>query len=437
MSNRPSFRSFLHRRPDTSGETPRPRFFYGWVVLGVSALAMFISGPGQTYVASVFIIPIMEETGWSFTLMSGLYTAGSLTAAAAMLLVGRLFDRHGARKMFVAIGLLFGLAALGMSWISHPIHLFIGFAMLRTLGQGSLTFTATTLVSLWFVRFRGRAMALSSLGGVAGQAAIPPLVYLLIDNLGWRNTWIVLAVCVWVVFVPPAMLLTRRSPESIGLLPDGETPRPQSDADSTARQAPKEDVWTLPEAVRTRTFWLLMLAVSSNSLVTTGLTFQHVSFMGSKGLDAGAASVVFTVLAIATLAGSFVSGFLVDRLPNRALLVGSQAILAIAMLWTFLIDSSWQAMVYGAILGFGNGLHMTLSAVIWPNYFGRRNLGSIRGAATTAMIGFAAVGPLPFGLIFGLTQRYDMAVLVFLVLPFTSAVAAVMAAPPRKRPSTA
>ena len=162
-------------------------------MLGIGSIGMFMSGPGQTYTVSLFVNPISEDLGWSRTAISGFYTAGSLTAAAAMFLVGRLLNQYGARVMLPAVVILFGIALVLMGNVSQPLHLYVGFAAIRTLGQGSLTLIPTTLVALWFVRFRGRVMALNSLGSVAGQAAFPPMIHLLISALGWRSAWVALA----------------------------------------------------------------------------------------------------------------------------------------------------------------------------------------------------------------------------------------------------
>ena len=99
--------------PSGRGSLPtRVPFFYGWVILVSAILGMFASGPGQTYTVSVFLNPMLEELGWSRTLASGLYTAGSLTAAICVVAVGRMLDRYGARMMMAGVGIAFGLALL-------------------------------------------------------------------------------------------------------------------------------------------------------------------------------------------------------------------------------------------------------------------------------------------------------------------------------------
>ena len=349
-----------------------------------------------------------------------------------MVLVGRLLDRYGARATLTVVVVLFGLAAIWMSRVSRPVDLYIGFAALRTLGQGSMSLIPSTMVALWFVRLRGRVMALYALGGVVSQATLPPLIHLLISAIGWNDTWIVLAFIIWGALLLPTVLLVRRSPEAIGLLPDGDRPESQDSPRQDIPEGRRAVDWTLGDALRTRSFWLLIFASSASSLIGTALVFHHVSLLDSRGVDAGTAAVVLSVLALTALAGTFAAGFLSDRYPNRFILVGGQSILAMAMLSTFTITGSWQAFLYGGMLGLSQGITLTINAVIFPNYYGRAHLGSIRGVATTSQVAFAALGPLPFGLLFDLTNSYTLAVLVFLMLPVTCIAASLLASPPRK-----
>ena len=407
--------------------TARLPFFYGWVILPSAGLAMFASGPGQTFAISMFVDPLIEEFGWSRTSVSGLYTAGSLTAAATMLGVGWLLDRFGARVVITAIGLLLGLAALWMSTVDSQLELYAGFAALRVLGQGSLTMATSTLVAIWFIRRRGRATALAGLGMMASQVAFPPLIHVLIGSYGWRGAWIGLAVVIWVVLLPVAVLLVRRSPESVGLHPDGDVPRHQA-----AAAAPSGMVadWPLGRAVQTRTFWLVLVASSSQSLISTALIFHQADVLGTRGIGPGISAAVLSVMGPSSFGGIMSAGVLADRYPNRHLLAISQLMLMGAIVLVMFLTDAWQAFIYGGIVGFSNGFAMTVTAVIWPNYYGRRYLGSIRGAATTMMVAAAALGPLPFALGFDLTGSYPTVLGIALVLPAACGVMAYAARPP-------
>ena len=406
-------------------------FFYGWVVLGVTSVALFISGPGQTYSVSIFVDSLIEDLGLSRTLVSGLYTAGSLTGAMLLVFVGRLIDRFGARVVLVGVAVLFGFATMLMSRVDNPAELYLGFAAIRALGQGSMMLAGTTLVALWFVRMRGRAMALATMGAVASQAGFPPLVHFLIERLEWRDAWIALGVLIWASI--PVLLLARRSPESLGLRPDGGPPATSGEASPLLPGLVPGEDFTLREAMRTRSFWLLLFASIPHPLIMTALVFHMVSLVTSKGLDDGLAAPVLSAMALVSLGGTFLAGYLSEKIPNRYIIGASQALLAAAMLWALVIDAPWQALAMGATMGVSAGLSMTTNNVIWPNYYGRRNLGVIRGVTTTCMVGFAALGPFPFGLLFDLTDSYTSAILGFLVLPVACGVAALRAFPPTKQ----
>jgi MFS family permease len=341
--------------------------------------------------------------------------------------VGWLLDRFGARVMLTGVGLLMGLASLWMSTVNSQLELYAGFAALRLLGQGSLSLIPTALVAVWFVRRRGRATALAGLGMMAGQVTFPPLIHVLVSNYDWRGAWIGLAIVIWAVILPIAVVLVRRSPESIGLRPDGDT-APRNMSPATAYGDTSD--WSLSRAARTRTFWLLMVASTSQSLIGTALIFHQTDLLSTRGIGVGVSAAVLSVMGPASFAGVMIAGILADRYPNRYLLTASQVLLMGAMVLVMFLTTAWQAIAYGALIGFSSGTSITVSAVIWPNYYGRRFIGSIRGVATSVMVGAAALGPLPLSLGFDLTGSYPTVLGVALVLPAACGVIAYAARPP-------
>jgi len=258
------------------------------------------------------------------------------------------------------------------------------------------------------------------------------LAHSFIATFGWRGAWIALAVVTWGLVLPIAVLLVRRSPESIGVLPDGDI-RLEESTDSSPQSGTttaRSKGFTLKQAMHTRSFWLLLYAGSSQSLIGTALVFHLISFFDTRGVGDGVAAVTLSIMAPLAMSSMFISGYLSDKIPNRYLLVVSQVGLAIAMLWAMTIDASWQAYVFGGMLGFSAGFTMTTTAVIWPNYYGRAHIGSIRGVATSGMVAAAALGPLPFGIAFDITDSYSTVIVLFLAMPVTCALAALLAPPP-------
>ena len=232
-------------------------FYYGWIIVFISALTRFFSGPGQTYSVSTFIDSFIQQFGWSRSMVSTIYSLGTLTAGLLMGFVGNLFDRKGHRIMtiFVVIGLC--LACLWMSVVVDPVMLFVGFFLIRLFGQGSMDLSSMTLPLQWFVSRRGFVLSLVSLGGVLSSALFPPVNTLLIRSLGWPNGWRVWAIFLGVVMLPVAYFFIRDRPEKVDLSPGKRksVDLTRTDEDSTSKE---RDWWTLREALATRSFWMLL-----------------------------------------------------------------------------------------------------------------------------------------------------------------------------------
>lgn len=412
-------------------------FYYGWVIVVLGGMSVMASGPGQTYGVAVFIDPMIDDLGWSRTLVSTLYTVGSLCSAAAIFAIGWSLDRWGARTVVVSATVGLSLTAVWMSRVASPVGLFAGFAGLRVFGQGALNMSGSTVVAVWFVRRRGLVVALAvGIGWMVSMAFLPPLSHWFIDLYGWRGAWVAIALLVSGVMLVPAALLLRRTPESVGLLPDGA--RPQA-LESAAPGAPEpqgavaEVHWTLREALRTRAFWFISFAASAYSFIGTALMFHQVSLLGERGISSGVAASIFTVMAAASFVGNFGAGYLNDRLPNRYQLVLSQlAIAAVLLLLLFGMTATWHAFMYGVLLGLSSGISLNTGSVIYANYYGRRHLGSIRGVSGIGAMAMSAIGPMPLGAIFDAAGSYAPGLWLFLgFVPFTVA-AALLSTPPRR-----
>jgi len=410
----------------------RTPFYYGWIVLVIAALGSFASGPGQTFTFSVFQNSFIDDLSLSSTSVSTLYLFGSLTAAGMIIFIGRSLDKYGPRRMMVFAVVCLGLGAMWLSQVNSAWQLFVGFAIMRTMGQGALSLIPATMVSVWFVRKRPMALALMALGGAIASGIYPFYGATLIENFGWRIAWIAIAITGWVLLILPAIVFIRSSPESIGLKPDGDTYKFEKES---AKSKKKSDViehnWTVKQAVRSRMMWFLVFAGSAQSLVGTGVAFQQVSIMTSKGLSIGAAAGVFGIMAPSAIAGQFIAGYLASRMPVRYLIAAGQFGLVLAMIMLLRTDQLWQAYAYGVVLGLNQGFLMNLNQVVWPAYFGRKHLGSIKGVANFGMMASAALGPLPLALSIDQTGSYTLGLYAYMALPPLCGIAAILAGNPR------
>ena len=226
----PNFAAIFQARPPGSD-----RYFYGWTIVGVGMIVAFSSGPGQSFVFSIFIDSIIEDTDLSRTTISAIYAVGTGISAMMVAIVSRLSDRYGPRLMLILVAIAFSAACFGMALATGLVLLFVSFSALRALGQGSLTINATLLVNQWFVQRRGRAIAIMGLGFPLSNAVLPPLSRYLIDNFGWREAYVVLGVLVLVLITVPVALFARNTPEDVGLHPDGADAPPAHEVEMAAR----------------------------------------------------------------------------------------------------------------------------------------------------------------------------------------------------------
>ncbi|SDP63227.1 MFS transporter [Halobacillus aidingensis] len=396
-------------------------FYYGWMIVAAAGLSMFFSGPGQTYSISIFIEHYISDFDYSRSLVSGLYSSATLCAGLTLFIVGRLVDRWGQRIMMTIAGLLLAIACFWNAVMAGAIMMFLGFFMLRLFGQGSLTLIPNTLVPQWFIGKRGRALSVMAIGGFASSALLPLLNTWLIDAAGWRMTWTVWGLLLLIIFVPIAYYFVRNQPEDIGEIPDGTPKVVQDDNESPAIEV-NEISWTLKEAMRTKAFWLILFCVSVPALVNTGVTFHLVSIAEGKGLGDSVAALVLSMMAIIGFPVTFLVGYLVDRVPVHYVLAITFGGHVIA-LFVLLQVSSWTgAVIYGVVWGIVNGFERIVLSIVWPNYFGREHLGSIKGLAQTVMVLGSAFGPLPFGIFYDWFGGYQEILWVMIALPLLAAI---------------
>lgn len=399
--------------------------FYGWAIAVTAMVAVFSSAPGQSYGFSVFIDAILADTGLSRTQLSALYALGTGVSALTTLLVGRFVDRWGTRIMLALVGLAFGAACFLMAGATGPWSVLLGFATLRALGQGSLAILATLLIAQWFVRYRGRAMALVQLGGAASNAFFPPLALSLNTAVGWRDAYRVLGVAVWLLIIPAALLVIRSRPEALGLHPDGVTPAP-----SPHMIAEEGNTMDRTRVWRTRHFWYLALPLSAAPFLITALVFHQTSIFAARGLPATVAASIFVPLAVTTaLMGTF-TGILLDRVDPKIILFGTLGLLFVALVALQMIRTPLGAIMYALTLGSAAGMQGVTAGVIWAHYYGRAGLGRIQGLASLITISAAALAPLPLAALQQMHNSYTWGLTLYAVLPIICALILARLGPP-------
>ncbi len=398
----------------------RSPVYYGWIILFAGTLGLAMTTPGQTVGVSVFLDKIIVDLGLSRGQVSLMYTLGTLVASFALPFVGRFIDRRGPRLAVGVIAALFALSCVWMGWVSNLVTLFLGFLLIRGLGQGSLSLVSLYVVNVWFVRRRGLAVGVTGLGFAVATAFFPLLIEALIAQFGWRTAYMLLGLMVAGTILPLGTLLFRGHPERFGLRPD---------SGRVSDEVVVEANLSLAEARRTATFWLFVAGSVCVAALSTGLVFHHYSIMAEGGLDRLAAATVFLALGFIVAGANLTTGVLVDRVPPRFLLSVAMGGMAAALVAATHVTGRPTVLLYGALLGLTQGMNGALSASVYAYYFGRAHLGSIKGFATTLSVAGTAVGPFLFAFAFERAGNYAPVLLWSAVAPVLIGVGALFLRP--------
>jgi MFS family permease len=421
----------------------RQGLFYGWYIVGVGFLANVASSFALASTLSIFLKPLTTELGISRGVFSLLRSGEGIIGACLAPLVGTLTDRYGGRWL-MAIGA--SIVGVGYLLLGH-VESFGQFAAIRmtlvTFGDVLMGYmVVNVVVAQWFVRRRGRAFAVTSMGVGFAKVCMPILVASLLLTLGWRQTWMVFGVLTVALLVLPAVLIVRRSPEDMGLYPDGAA-EPVAGGNGSARNkktaselrfADSETVWTRTEAVRSSAFWLLVTTFGISSIGVTGLNLHVYSYVTDIGHSAVVAATVMSVIASMQLASPLAWGLLAERIDARITAMLRFVVQGVGLALAISTDSLICLYVGFFLYGIGLGGNMVLPDILWANYFGRRSLGKIRGMGLLISQVLAAAGPPFFGFLFDITGGYGLSFAIFGLALMTSALLSLMLRPPRKRP---
>jgi MFS family permease len=397
-------------------QAPRPTtHFSGWRIVAFAAIALGMTGPGQTVGVSVFVDPMIGALDLTRSEVATAYLVGTLAGATAMPRLGRLIDDRGTRLAMAVVSGLFGLALAGMAGVVGLITLVVGFTGIRMFGQGALGLVATTSVAPWFARRRGFAIGVTTAVGSALLSLVPVFSEaVILPAVGWRGAWAVLGAMVWLVVLPIAIRGMIDRPSQVGQQPDGDVPlEAAAAADAEAARVS----FTRGEAMRTPMFWAVAGAVAATGMIGTGLAFHQIDLLGEQGLTATQAAANFVPQTFAALTATLLVGSMVDWFSARWVLAVSMMLLAAAMVMVPFVSPGLIAVVYGMVLGAAGSAARALEAASFPKLYGLRHVGAIRGAVTSISVASTAFGPLALSLGRDLTGSYVQVLLVLLAFP--------------------
>ena len=433
-----------------SGERPtrqgRGRYFYGWNIVGASFMAHLAYAEQFSSTLGLFFRPFTAEFGWTRTQIATVQTISRVVEAGTAPLIGPLVDRFGARTLLPIGALIAGTALVGVTFVDSLWQFYVVRGLVAAIGftlMGNLV--TSVAINNWFIRMRGRALAISNTGSsISNVVMIPVAVYVIAEH-GWREMFWIFAILTWIVVLAPSTILIRRRPEDMGLRPDGEQPDAPQDPPPTAllpgqeptaqqgasRQATPEPLWTRKEALRAPAFWLIAGCFAISSLAFQGINISLAPYVQDLGYEEALVAAALTTRAVVMAVTLPAVGLVAERAS-----IGPRPRAAVRLAERGLRPVSLRDEVYflfPALIVYGMGITSlgVTQEVLWANSFGRLSLGSIRSMGFVVTFGFGATGPIIMNLIHDHLGSYRPAFLIFLVFFVVSAVLILFLRPPQ------
>ena len=386
----------------------KDRIFYGWVMVATFCIAGSAIW-GIRFSFGVFFKSLESEFALNRATTSAIFSAFMVLGTVFSVVGGWALDRFGPRIVFMGMGICTGISLLLTGQVTDLWQIFFTYSLLLAIGTSAVYVVIMSTVSRWFEKKRGLALGMASIGAGMGPLVVAPFATYLISAFDWRGSFTVLGV-IALVLVTPLSLLLRRNPQEVGLLPDGagfsasETVSPKlmvSEAYLTPRQA-----------VRTRSFWLMLSSFLIYSAYLLTILTHLVPHITDLGFSAAEAAAVLSIAGGSTIVGRVFLGMISDRMGKKKAVILGAALHIIALLFLLWARDLWMFYIFAVIFGFGWGGMGPATAALIGDTFGLGRLGAILGLLDVGFNIGAAIGPVVAGLIYDLRQSYFLSFLM-------------------------
>jgi MFS family permease len=382
--------------------------YYGWRMIAVGSALRILGGGLYFYGFSVFFLPLSRDLGLNRAATSLVFSLARAQGAFEGPIAGYFMDRHGPRPLMIMAIMMAGIGNMLLAGVNSYATLLIVY-----LGVVSLAFHAgfmdapMLIANTWFIRKRTMAMAIISGSIGIGGFIFTPLLSIAVHAFGWRQAAFACGIA-FIVFGLPLALLVRRSPESMGLLPDGEPVLAVPQSDHTSEVTPKEEVnFTLAQALHTSPFWFLTMATGIRVIILSAVNVHYVPILVWKGLDEQRAAFFLAAQALMAVPSHVLFGWIGDRVNKPRLMAGCMLLATLSLILLVKENGEWAILLFIALFSVVESTFpVNWSAV--GEYFGRTNFAKIRGSMSFVSTWGSVFGPVIAGAIYDHTRSYDI-----------------------------
>jgi len=345
----------------------------------------FFSSFGQSYFLGLFNSSIREALSITHGQFGSIYASATLCSSVLLIWVGKKIDDVNIFKFAFFVIILLSFACFFFSRVTSIFLLFIAIFLMRFSGQGMMSHTASTTISRYFTRTRGRALSISWFGLSSAEFIMPVLMVYLLTIIDWQNLWLIFSITVLIVLPIASFLLIKN------LNLDSRETNDENIKDIEIKQ------WKRREVIKDYRFYIISLNMLAMPWIFTGFAVFQSFVQTSKGWGPYVIAQSFMSYSILSVLTLFLSGFLIDKFTSRKLLIYMNIPLLLSVIVLFFFDTPVTAFVFLGLVGISNGFANILGSSTWAELYGVKYLGSIKALTTALMVFATAFGTALFG----------------------------------------
>ena len=414
---------------DANATTAKRRRFYGWKLVGASAYINGFGGSVHWQGFTVFFLPVAAGLGLSSAQTALPFALSRAEGGLIGPVTGWLIDRYGVRPLMFFGTIITGVGYLWLAQTNSYLAFVLVYLFVISLGSSTGFMQSTTSsLNTWFVRRRGFVMGVNSAAFRLGGAIMVPLLSIVVLRYGWETAAFYVGIGM-IVFIAPMALFFKRSPESIGQLPDGDTARTPVIAPAAASKEKQvadqpvdddDEDWTTSEAIHSRAFWVLATGTVLRMSVHGAVFVHFVPILVWKGEDQQVAANLIGLMALCAVPVILLFAWLSDRFSRQKMLTVSYASSGLSLVLLTMVDGTWP--IFGAMLLFtGSEAGSSLNWAMVGDLFGRKKFATIRGLLAPMYNTALLITPVAVGWVFDETGSYRISLLIGAVVMLLAA----------------
>jgi MFS family permease len=383
--------------PESSPQYP------GWRVVLVCHLGVLVGfATIFIYSFSLMVKPLQDEFGWNRQQIAQAFSLAAISVAICSPFMGKLFDRFEPTRIIALFMGAFGLGVASLAWLTpHLTQFYLTAIFIGVAGSGTYQLGYARVVASWFERRLGMALSIVVAGSGVGSFFVPPLVQHLIASYGWRHTYLLLAMLPLLVGMPMTLRFARSSPAYLNQKRGAGGPT-TGQVGATWRQA-----------IADRSFWLLAFGVCCISLSENGALAHLAPMLGDRGIKAGDAALIVSILGASSLGGRLLLGWLLDYLEGSYIAIFSMLAAGGGIFLLAHAQSFHAAAPAALVAGLGMGCELDLIPYMLRRYFGMRSFSTLYGFVYSGFAVSGAIAPLLLGYLYDKTGSYTGILSIF------------------------